>query len=256
MIRRNNGNVEWLEFELFSEEPRFIHGIFLRHGGVSTGTYASLNVSGSLGDDFVNIQENRRRIRHSLGVEHLITADQVHANNVQHVQQPKEQFPSCDGLFTDQKNWGLLIAHADCQATIFYDPIHHAIANVHAGWRGQVKNIYIETVNKMRHAFHSKPEDLLVGVSPSLGPENSEFIHFRKELPEEFWPFQIKDTYFNLWAIARHQLQACGILPHHIQIAEMDTFVNSQDFFSYRRERKKGSTEKITGCHGTVAALL
>ncbi len=256
MIRRNNGNIEWLEFELFSQEAHLTHGVFLRHGGVSTGSYSSLNVVTGTGDNLLNVQENLRRIHHSLNVERLITADQVHGHEVQHVLEPKEQFSECDGLFTNQKNWGLVIAHADCQAAIFYDPIHHAIANVHAGWRGQVKNIYQEIVNKMRHAFHSKPEDLLVGVSPSLGPENSEFIHFRKELPEEFWSFQVKDTYFNLWAIARHQLQACGILPHHIQIAEIDTFATPQDFFSYRREKKTGRTEKITGCHGTVAALL
>ncbi|MBS0615894.1 MAG: peptidoglycan editing factor PgeF [Verrucomicrobia bacterium] len=255
MIRKKNNTLEWLEFEIFAEIPGFIHGIFLRHGGVSTGSFGTLNVTTWAGDSSENVKENRKRIMQALELDTLVTADQVHGNLVQIASEPEGMFSGCDGLITDQKNWGLLMAHADCQAAIFYDPIHHVVATVHAGWRGQVKNIYKETVEKMGHTFGSKPEDLLVGVSPSLGPENSEFIHFRKELPEAFWPFQIKETYFNLWAIARHQLESLGILPHHIQIAEIDTFANPQDFFSYRREKKNGRVEKITGCHGTVASL-
>lgn len=256
MIRKKNNNIEWLEFELFAEVPGLIHGIFLRHGGVSQDAYASLNVARGTGDDLANVQENRQRILKTLNLKHLVTATQVHGNSVEQVSDLKEEFHNCDGLVTDRKNWGILIAHADCQAAIFYDPVHHVIANVHAGWKGQAKNIYQETIQKMNHLFGSKPQDLLVGISPSLGPENSEFIHFRKELPEKFWLFQFKDTYFNLWAIARHQLEECGVLPHHIQIAEIDTFANSQDFFSYRREKKKGRLERITGCHGTIAALV
>ena len=46
MIRKKAGEVEWLEFELFANEPKLAHGIFLRGGGVSKGPYASLNVGG------------------------------------------------------------------------------------------------------------------------------------------------------------------------------------------------------------------
>ena len=142
-----------------------------------------------------------------------------------------------------------MIKHADCQAAIFYDPVHKALANVHCGWRGNVKNIYRVAVQKMKFTFGTNPKDLLVGISPSLGPDHSEFIHYQTEWPEEFWRFQVRPNYLDLWAIARDQLEQCGLLPHHIEVAGICTFANPQDFFSHRRD-------KITGRHATVAMLL
>lgn len=179
----------------------------------------------------------------------MISGDLVHGIHIEHVKTPKEEFLDCDGLMTSHKDWGLLIDHADCQAAIFYDPVHKAIANIHAGWRGQVQNIYRETILKMAQTFGTQPRDLLVCISPSLGPQNGEFKNYVDELPKEFWRFQIKPTYFDLWAITKHELETCGVLPHHIEMAEMDTYAHPSDFYSYRRE-------KTTGRHGTVIALL
>ena len=142
-----------------------------------------------------------------------------------------------------------MIKHADCQAAIFYDPEHRAIANVHCGWRGNVQNIYRETVREMRRHFASRPENILVAISPSLGPEKAEFINFKKELPEAFLPYQVKPTYFDLWAISRMQLESEGILSHHIQIASICTYSHPEDYFSFRRDNR------VTGNHGTVAVL-
>ncbi len=255
MIRKKNGNVEWLEFELLADEPNIVHGCFLRHGGVSQGSFATLNTLQKFGDDAANIQKNRALILESLQLEKLVAGNHMHHAHIEHIQKADERELECDGLMTRNKNLGLLVTHADCQSAIFYDPIAQAIANIHAGWRGQVKNIYREATLRMNQVFDSKPENLLVCISPSLGPQNSEFKNYTEEFPQEFWPFQIKPAYFDLWAIARHQLESCGILPHHIQIAEMDTYSNSSDFYSYRRERACGRTEKITGGHGTIVGL-
>lgn len=256
VIRKKKGSIEWLEFELFDAFPQIVHGVFLRHGGVSREPHYSLNISPTTGDDPQNVVENRKRISATLSLDHLITFGTVHGNHVDVLSEKKEEYANCDGLITVQKNCGILIPHADCQAAIFYDPVNHAIAGVHAGWRGQVKNIYREAVLKMSQAFGSKPADLLVGISPSLGPLNSEFKNFREELPEEFLPFQFKPTYFDLWALARHQLEECGILPRHIEIASIDTYAHPEDFFSYRREKATAGQKKITGSHGTVVGLI
>ena len=87
-----------------------------------------------------------------------------------------------------------------------------------------------------------------MGISPSLGPQSAEFTHYRHELPESFWAFQINPNYFNFWEISRWQLETEGILPHHIQIAEIDTRSTPEDYFSYRRE-------KISGRHGSFIEL-
>jgi YfiH family protein len=255
MIRKRLGNIEWLEFELLAGLKNLRHGVFLRHGGVSTGNYASLNVLVWHGDDAAKVEENKKRVAGVLAVEALVSGRHVHGNKSEVVTDQTGEIPDCDALITKTRNVGLLAPHADCQVAIMYDPLNHALATVHAGWRGQVQKIYQETVGKMRKTFGSKPEELLVGISPSLGPENSEFKNFKTELPEEFLPFQIRPTYFNLWEIARYQLEGCGILPHHLEIAKIDTYANPEDFFSYRRSRSSGLTQHITGCHATAAVL-
>lgn len=247
MLRKKDQGVEWLEFELLADQPRLKHALFLRHGGCSENPYDSLNVGGGSGDNPHAIARNRKKIGRLLGVETLISAHQVHGAEVGHVV-TRDFSGTCDSLVTHQKEIGLMIKHADCQAAIFYDPLKHVIANVHAGWRGSVQNIYGKTVDFLRKTYGSKPENLLVGISPSLGPACAEFIHFQQELPEHFWKFQVKPTYFDFWAISRAQLHEAGVLAHHIEIAEICTYSQKEDFFSYRRD-------KVTGRHATVVVL-
>jgi polyphenol oxidase len=249
MIRKKNGAIEWLEFELLADQSGLVHGVFLRHGGISPGPFGSLNVGGGAGDTAENVLENRNRILRALNVEQYVAGFQVHSNTVAWVQEENQQVGECDALITDKTNLALMIKHADCQAAVFYDPIHRALANVHSGWRGNVKNIYRATVQKMRESFGTKPEDLLVGVSPSLGPNHAEFKNYKTEFPEEFWTFQVRPEYFDLWAIARYQLEQCGVLAHHIEIAGICTYANDVDYFSYRRD-------KVTGRNNATLAML
>jgi len=245
MLRQKRERVEWLEFEILSEAKGLKHAIFLRHGGVSMPPYDSLNAGGGCGDTAQKIDENREVMRSILGCDYLVSGKQVHGTEVAMI--PSCSLSDCDGLITAHPRYGLMIKHADCQAAIFYDPIREVVANVHAGWRGQVKNIYAETVQKMK-GMGCRPQDILVGISPSLGPCCAEFIHYRQELPDSFWGFQSKPLHFDLWAISEDQLVREGILPQHIEAAKICTRCNPGDFFSYRRE-------KTTGRNATIAVL-
>jgi polyphenol oxidase len=250
MIRKQEGAIEWLEFELLSDIHVLSHGVFLRHGGICTGPYKSLSVGRANEEsDLDEVSENVSRIKNILNVDHLISGHQMHGKEIVLVDAACSQRPNCDALMTSHADLGLMIKHADCQAAIFYDPIHHALATVHCGWRGNVQNIYGAAVAAMERQFSSCPENILVGISPSLGPENAEFIHFQEELPQEFWPYQVKPTYFDLWRVARMQLEKAGILPHHIEVASICTYSNADDFFSFRRDKR------VTGNHATVAVL-
>lgn len=246
MFKKSGEGLSWLEFTLFQGYP-LKQGVFLRQGGVSLDPYASLNVSDKVGDEEKAVLENRRKISQKMGVP-LVFADQVHGKESALIKTASEK-PSCDALITSEPNLGLVITHADCQAAIFYDPRHHKLALVHAGWRGSTLNIYKEVILQMERHFQTKPEELLVGIGPSLGPEESEFIHFKKELPPEFYPFQVKPNYFDFWAISEWQLTEAGIKPAHIEMACISTFQNPKEHFSYRRDR-------VTGREATVACLL
>lgn len=248
MIRRTAGGIQWLEFEIFAERPEVIHGVFLHHGGVSANPLGTLHVGGRADENPGIVEENRRRMLHALKIERFASCIQVHGDTVIPVEDDSQSSREGDALITKKTDLALMIKHADCQAAIFHDPVHRALANVHAGWRGNVRNIYRRTVEKMAAEFGTRPQDLLVGVSPSLGPKHAEFKNFREEFPEAFWEFQCAPDHFDLWAIARMQLQQCGILPHHIEIAGICTFENAQDFPSYRRDK--------AGCRNTATFAM
>lgn len=226
MIRRKKDQFEWLEFEQFQEFPEIVHGVFLRQ------LDCSLNL-------------NRQIIQNILGLEKLERSKQVHGDLVLEASDVEIE---CDGIVTSERNRGLLIAHADCQVAIFYDPIKQVIANVHSGWRGSVRNIYEKTISYLKQNYGSNPADLLVCISPSLGPSNAEFVNHRIELPVEFCQFQVRENYFDFWEISKMQLQSAGILNHHIEVAGICTYSEENDFFSHRRDKK-------TGRNGTVVAL-
>lgn len=249
MKRKKSGEVEWLEFELLSEFPEVVHGVMLRKGGVSSGPCSSLNIGGNTDDPWENIRENRKRAASALGLDQIASAYQVHSDQVVQVSNKNTlDVGEADGLMTQLLDVGLMIKHADCQAAIFYDPVNRALANIHAGWRGNVKNIYANTIEQMGKAFGTSPQQLVVCISPSLGPLHAEFKNYREELPESFWKFQVASAHFDLWAIARMQLEACGVPSAQIEIASICTYANSEDFFSYRRE-------KPTGRNATIAAI-
>jgi len=255
MQRFYKDQIEWLEFELISDIPKLKHGVFLRPGGHSQGPFASLNTGYLVGDIESHVTANLIQIQNHLHqqipkLEKIIYGRGCHQKFIEniHLKSPDEIL-NCDGLITSVPGISLCMKHADCQIALFYDPVHRCIANIHSGWRGSVKNIFQHAVNKMKAEFGTNPADLLVCISPSLGFEDAEFTHYKTELPEDFWQFQVRPTYFDFWTISEYQLQNAGILPHHIEIARLSTYSNPRDFFSYRRD-------KVTGRHSTYIALL
>lgn len=246
MIRKQSGGISWLEFTLL-QEAKLKHGVFLRHGGVSQSSFASLNLGASVGDQIESVKENRQRVQKILGLDSLIIGRQVHGVDICVIDK-QPPLGECDGLITQEKGLALTILHADCQAAIFYDPVQHLVANIHCGWRGNVQNIYQKTVELLQKKG-SCPENILVCISPSLGPKNGQFIHYKQELPAYFQEFRQEGDLFDFWEISKMQLQKAGILFSHIECANLCTYENNLDFFSYRRD-------KNTGRHATIVSLL
>ena len=228
---------------------------FTRHGGVSGGTFASLNVSHGTGDDPTNIEENQTRIRRQVGTERLISAHQVHSSRVYvdtgKIMQPHE-VKEFDALVSNKAGTALMIQQADCQAVLLHDPNHHAIAAVHNGWRGSVANIIAVTIEQMQQRFGTDPAHVHARISPSLGPCCAEFIHHRKELPGEFRRFQVSENHFDFWQISADQLKTAGVLPDSIDLPEVCTSC-SEDYFSYRRAVRDGVPQ--CGRHASVIYL-
>jgi len=243
-----------LTFPEFSNFPTLLHGVFNRHGGVSLPPYNSLNVSFGVDDDPQRVKANRALLKQSLGVDILVSGQQVHGSKV-HVVAAKpaadEEIAGCDAFITNVAGIGLMIQQADCQAVMLFDPQRQVVANIHCGWRGSVANIIATTIRVMTAQFTTDPSHLLAAISPSLGPCCAEFVHYEQELPEHFQPFQVKPCYFDFTAISNHQLQEAGVKPANISATALCT-VCDPNWFSYRRKKKTGRFCSIIGLKNSV----
>ena len=250
---RANGSPRHYCSPLLADLPGVVHGFFTRQGGVSHGAYDSLNVSLAVGDGQEQVAENLGRMRQALGLVRLAGAAQVHGGRAAVITSPDQarlsDHPAVDILVTTVPGLGLLIKQADCQAVMFYDPVNRVVANVHAGWRGQVRNLLGETVRLLQSRFGTRPGDLYAAVGPSLGPCCAEFTNFRREFPPALWTYQVRPTYFDLWGLSRDQLIAAGVQPSRLDLAGLCTRCGADDFYSYRRD-------KITGRQGAIIALI
>ncbi len=242
---------------LFSDAIPGVKGYcFDRNGGISKAPYHSNNISYGVGDREENIAINRQSLKVSMGISTLVSAHQVHGDRIFHVGADVRsdcEVQLYDALITDQVGIGLMIQHADCQAVLIYDTEKRVLAAVHNGWKGSVANIIAKTIGEMSDGYRCKPENMVVGIGPSLGPCCGEFIHYRKELPEKLHSFQVSDNHFDFWQISKHQLMQCGVPETSICTAETCTSC-SEKYFSYRRARRSGNG--ITGRNGSVAVMV
>ena len=58
---------------------------------------------------------------------------------------------------------------ADCIPILMVDGRTHAVAAVHAGWRGTAKNIVAQAIAEMEQKFYSRAEDVHVAIGPGIG---------------------------------------------------------------------------------------
>ena len=240
------------QFPRLSSCRQLMHGIFTRHGGVSSPPFNTLNVSHSVGDRQGNVTENLKKIRDAIKAEDIVHMKQSHGDGIFVLRQKESaQFnkaPSADAMITDVPGIALLVKLADCQVTIIYDPDRNVIANVHCGWRGNVQNILGRVVARMKEEFGCEKSDLLAAIGPSLGPCCSEFVSHKDIFPEVFERFTVQENHFDLWAVSCWQLQRAGLQEKNIEVAGVCTRCRTDLFYSYRGEGK-------TGRFGTVAML-
>ncbi len=245
-----------LTFKNLSRVEGLVHGVFTRHGGVSATPYESLNVAWNNGDSPEAVGENLARVKNSTGAEWLVTSRQLHGDLVNFIDEQTAQklearpptlvSPPGDALATNLSGLGLLIKIADCQSILLVDPQSRIIANIHSGWRGSVLDIAGKTVRRLER-FGLNPATTLAAVSPSLGPCCAEFVNYKREIPEKFWPFRVGPLHFDFWAITRSQLTAAGLGEQNIEFAAKCTVCGKSDFFSYRGEGTTGRMASIIG---------
>ena len=222
--------------DILADRPSIVAGVSTRHGGVSEGPYATLNLSRHVGDDPEAVAENRRRFCRALDVDptRLATARQVHGATVRVVDAPGE-VADCDALVTNTPDLLLAITAADCAVVLLADPEARVVGASHAGWRGAVAEIVPTTIARMQ-SLGAVPTRMRAYVSPCIqrdafevGPEvaaqfDDAVVHRRDEWAR---------PHVDLPDALRRQLTDAGV--SRIETSDRCT-VEDDAFFSYRRD--------------------
>jgi polyphenol oxidase len=219
------------------------HAITGRHGGVSRGPYATLNLTKN-GDDPEAVEQNLQRACAALEVRraYLVSPNQRHTTNVRRVDQSHRGtvLPGFDVVITDQPEVPVLLRYADCVPVLIYDPPHHALAVVHSGWRGTILGAARAAVEALHSEYGSRPHDMVAAIGPSIGPccyevgqEVASAVRGAFESPEALLRQRaVGRVHFDLWAANVHWLAGAGV--KRIEVAEVCTACQVAEFFSYR----------------------
>jgi YfiH family protein len=250
----NNG-IAYYQFENLKRLDVVFHGIFTRQTGLSKSPFDSLNIARDIGDDHHSVKKNREIVAGCFDNRKLVYATQVHGDRVLVIDRlnPDSLNPGSpppltgDALVTDIPRIGLVIQVADCQAVMLVDPVRQVVANVHAGWRGSIKNIIGRTISTMEARFSCRPRDMIAGIGPALGPCCAEFLNYRSEIPDKFWTYKDHSHHFDFWAVSRDQLIAAGVRAEKIDLSRICTKCHTDLFFSYRGEGKTGRFAAVIG---------
>lgn len=227
-----------------------VHGFFTRKGGVSKAPWSSLNLSESGGDSRENVIENRARIFSAIQrpVESLYDVWQVHSTEVVFAEGPRAletNHVKADVILTNNPDVTLLMRFADCVPILLYDSHKKVVGIVHAGWQGTINNIAGIAIKKMADHYGSKPQDIVTGIGPSIGPdhyqvgtdvyEKAKFVFH--EVHDDVFSFEKSSIYFNLWNANAYLLRSGGVI--QIYQSNMCTGCDTENWFSHRLENGK-----------------
>ena len=224
------------------------HGFFTRTGGVSRGLYESLNGGPGSGDDPKAVAENRRRIATHLGVEALVSLNQVHSARAVAVTGPWEGArPEADAMATATPGLALGVLTADCAPVLLADSAARVVGVAHAGWRGSLQGVLEATVEAMV-ALGASSGRIAAAIGPTIaqsayevGPDFVErFLDDDPETARFFAGGRGGRAHFDLPGYCLARLRASGVEGAWTGHC---TYREPARFFSHRRGVHDGATD-------------
>ena len=220
-------------------EPGYVVAFTTRQGGVSSGVYESLNLTGGTGDDRERVMENRRLACTELGLDHerLSFNRQVHSPTVHRAGGRGEVG---DGLWTDEPGLPMLAFSADClPIAIARTDGERRLAVLHAGWRGLAEGVVAAGVEAL-----GRGETAAV-VGPAVGPCCYEVGEDVSSLFDEDLTVS---RMLDLWSAAERALHRAGV--SRVERVDLCTRCHAELFFSHRR------SGAARGAQGVIGAVV
>jgi YfiH family protein len=230
------------------------HAFSTRIGGTSKAPFDSLNLGNPSGvatqDDWGNIHENYRRLQSVIGCENRqrCWVHQVHGGDVVQCSSAFESGPKADAMWTDDPQRLLSVRIADCVPVLLASIDGRKVAAVHAGWRGVLAGVAVNTVAAMQ----CDPDGVVAAIGPCISVDAFEV---GPEVLSAFSAAFGKDLIvhgghegkgrIDLRGAIRHQLAGLGI--ERIDETDRCSFRHGDEFFSHRRDH---------GVTGRMAAVI
>lgn len=211
-----------------------------RTGGVSSGTFNSLNLAAHVGDETSDVLANRKRIETWLKLpSQPLWLEQVHGNRVVHAQ-AFAQPPRADASYTDQAGTVLAVLTADCLPLLACSTDGLQVAAIHAGWRGLLAGVISNTLSIF------PKQETLVWLGPAIGadcfevgPEvRSAFVDKSAEFTSAFKAHDHGKWLADIYRLASIELASLGI--SQVFGGDFCTVTEQRRFFSYRRDQQTG----------------
>ena len=227
-----------------------IHGFTTRVGGISRGSYASLNLAsldkGNAGDTNTTVAENFRRLRRALGCVGYprVQVRQVHGAQV-HIASAglasMREVACADAIISGVPGQLLTIRVADCVPVLLADEAGRVVAAVHAGWRGIVAGVVGAAVEQMVGGFGLRADELVAAIGPHIRPGRFEV---GPEVIQAFEQADLADAvvagpgrgHVDMCRAVLAQLAQAGVGAERVDVGDGCTYEDEALYYSYRRD--------------------
>ena len=272
VIQIKTGEVQYLQFrKLLEYKDRINHAYSL---GTNVNFRTAINGKPEVSSKQYKLaKKSYKQICKAIGSKYrnIVKPRQCHTNNILAVKNKTnifspdfnlEKYKKTDGLVTNKKNILLATTNADCILFLLYDPVKNVIANVHSGWKGTLKRIVVQAVNKMMNEFGCKPKNIICCICPSIRKCHFEVSQDVKELFQNEFGYLEGSSYVddqenkitinlddiieekqNKWnidtvLINKVLMQNMGLIPENIIDSGICSMCNPNLIHSYRTEKE------------------
>lgn len=235
--------------------PEVAHFVTTRHGGISSGAYASFNCSPYTNDSSMNLIRNRHWLFQLMKweIQELFIAEQRHGAASMVIDKwyfdtsegiRQDLLIGIDALITNVPGYCVCVTTADCVPVLLYDKKLQVVAAIHAGWKGTVKHIVSNVLEHMNQKFGTQGEDVIACIGPSISLASfevgDEVYEAFKESGFDMSLISVKKRktgkyHIDLWEANRIELLNAGVPAEQIEVAGICSYIHHDEFFSARR---------------------
>lgn len=227
--------------------PGLFHGFYGRDGGVSDGSWRSLNLSEKVGDDPHAVERNWRRLLDSLPPAKAVRMRQVHGERVHLVEDSRRLAElstsgDCDGLVTGASGIALTVLTADCVPILLVAPSRRVVMALHAGWRGTLAGIAARGLETARQSLEIAPSEWQAALGPAIGSccyeveaEIGQQMEDRWGAMPDAWQCEGRHGQLDLRLVNAKILVEQGLSQESIEILGPCTACDHERFYSHRQ---------------------